>query len=197
MTCSVDRNSVTAGERVNVAAIASSPEGFPLKYIWRANAGQVNGNGANAQFDSTGVAPGTYTIAGRVDDGHGGAADCVADLTVKEPPAKPQSSKFGECDFKKMSSTKVDNVCSRTLDDVVLRLQNDPASKVVLVGYADPTHEANGKIAESRTENVKKYLEKSGINGSRVTTQTAGGVEGADQSNRRVDIIRVPEGASY
>jgi hypothetical protein len=197
MTCSVDRSSVIAGERVNVTATASSPEGFPLTYTWRANGGQVTGSGANVQYDTTGLSPGTYTVTGRVDDGHNGAADCVANVTVNAPPAKPQASKLGECEFKKVASTRVDNVCSRTLDDVALRLQNDPKANVVVVGYADPKQEKKGKVAETRADNVKKYLEKKGISASRVTTQTAAGVAGAEKSNRRAEIIWVPEGATY
>jgi len=108
------------------------------------------------QLDSTGLAPSSYIVSSRLDAGHGGAAGCVAGLSVIQPPAKPQALKFGECGFQKMISTRLDNVCGRTLADVTLRLQNDPKSNVVLVGYADPKHEANGKVAESHAENAKK-----------------------------------------
>lgn len=198
MTCSADRSSVMPGERVNVTADASSPEGFPLEYTWRSNGGRVSGSGSRVQFDTTGLAPGSYTVSGRVSDGHGGAADCVAGVNVEAPPTPPQAKKLGECVFKKVGSTRVDNVCSRLLDDAVLRLQNDPKGSLVLIGYSDPKKEAKGKVAEKRADNAKKYTtKKGGIDPGRVSTREEKGVEGADTANRRVEVFWVPEGAKF
>jgi len=198
MTCSVDRTSVMPGERVNVTADATSPEGFPLEYTWRTNGGQVSGSGSHVQLDTTGLAPGAYTVSSRVSDGHGGAADCTAGVNVEAPPAKAEAIKLGECIFKKVGSTRVDNVCSRLLDDAVLRLQNDPKGSLVIIGYEDPTKETKGNVAEKRTENAKKYTtKKGGIDASRVSIRKENGVQGADTANRRAEIFWVPEGAKF
>jgi len=198
MTCSVDRSSVIAGERVNVTAEATSPEDFPLEYTWRTNGGQVIGSGSRVQLDTTGLAPGAYTVSSRVSDGHGGAADCSAGVNVQAPPAKAEAIKLGECIFKKVGSTRVDNVCSRLLDDAVLRLQNDPKGSLVVIGYEDPTKETKGNVAEKRAENAKKYAtEKGGIDPSRVSIRKEKGVKGADTANRRAEIYWVPEGAKF
>lgn len=202
MSCSVDRNSVMPGEVVSVTGNASSPEGFPLDYTWRSNGGRVSGTGSRVQFDTSGLAPGDYNITGRVTDGHNGAADCVASVHVNAPPVKPQASKLGECIFKP-DSTRVDNKCSKILDDAIVRLQNDPKSTMVLIGYADPDKEKKGKVAETRATNAKTYVTKgkgkgaATIDASRVTTRSENGVAGADSSNRRVEIFQVPEGASF
>ncbi len=198
MTCSVDRSSVMPGERVNVTADAASPEGFPLEYTWRSNGGQVMGSGSRVELDTTGLAPGEYSVSGRVEDGHGGAADCVAGVNVAAPPAKPEAIKLGDCIFKKVDSTRVDNVCSRLLDDAVLRLQNDPKGSLVIIGFSDPKKEAKGNVAEKRAENAKKYTtKKGGIDPSRVSIREEKGVEGADKANRRAEIFWVPEGAKF
>ncbi len=199
LTCSADRSTVLPGEIVNVTAEGSSPEGYPLEYTWRPNAGRVTGSGSRVQFDTTGLAPGSYAVTARATDGHGGAADCVADINVAAPPAKPQAQKIGECIFKKLDSSRVDNVCSRLLDDAVVRLQNDPKSTLVLVGYQDPAKEKTKNLAERRAENAKKYVteKKHNIDPGRVTTRTEAGVAGADTANRRVDVFWLPEGASY
>lgn len=199
LTCSADRSSVMPGEIVNVTADGSSPEGFPLDYTWRSNGGQVKGSGPRVQLDTSGLAPGSYSVTGRVNDGHGGAADCVADIKVVAPPAKPQAVKIGECEFKKIGSSRVDNVCSRLLDDAVVRLQNDPKSTLLLIGYQDPVKEKTPKLAEQRAENAKKYVtdKKHGIDPGRVSTRTEAGVAGADTANRRVEVIWLPEGASF
>jgi outer membrane protein OmpA-like peptidoglycan-associated protein len=197
LSCSVDRGSVMAGERVTVTGNGSSPENFNLTYSWRANAGQVSGNGASVTFDTTGLAPGTYTITGRVDDGHGGAADCQASVTVQQPPPPPQASKINECNFRTLNSSRVDNVCKRVLDDVAVRLQNDPKGTVVIVGYADPKERRADRLATARGNAAVDYLASKGIDKSRISVRPGTGQAGAGAANRRIEIIWVPEGATY
>jgi len=198
LSCSVDRGTVLPGEVVNVTAPGSSPEGFSLDYSWRTSGGRLSGSGPTVQLDTSGLAPGDYSVTARATDGHGGAADCMAGVRVQAPPEKPKAIKLGECIFKP-GSTRVDNKCSRLLDDAVLRLENDPKGTVVLIGYEDPVKEKKGKIAEHRTENAKKYTGKGEHEGlaSRVNTRTGAGVEGADTANRRVEVFWVPEGAVF
>jgi outer membrane protein OmpA-like peptidoglycan-associated protein len=197
MSCSVDRGTVMAGERVSVTATATSPQNFTLTYAWRANAGQVVGTGTTVQFDTTGLAPGSYVITGRADDGHGQAADCTANVSVQQPPAPPQATKINECAFKPAVSARVDNVCKRVLDDVALRLQNEPKGTVVVVGFADPKDKRAAKLSTDRANNAQTYLVGKGIDKSRIVTRAGTGQEGAGAANHRVDIIWVPDGASY
>jgi outer membrane protein OmpA-like peptidoglycan-associated protein len=100
------------------------------------------------------------------------------------------------CDFAP-GSARSDNVCKRNLDDVAVRLQSDPRSKVVLVGYADPKEARAAKLAGERATSGQKYLQDKGVDASRVEVRTAAGEAGAGQENRRVDIVFVPDGASY
>ncbi|HEY2647042.1 MAG TPA: PKD domain-containing protein, partial [Candidatus Acidoferrales bacterium] len=196
ITCSTDRNSVFAGERVHISTNASDPDGDPLTYTWRANSGRIVGNGASVDFDSTGLAPGNYTITVRVDDGRGGAADCSSTVEVKAVPPPPQASKISDCAFGKPLSTRIDNVCKRILDDVALRLQNEPKGSAVIIGYSDPKERKPEKIAGDRSASAVKYLGEKGIDASRITTRTGAGQTGAT-GNRRIDVIWVPEGATY
>jgi outer membrane protein OmpA-like peptidoglycan-associated protein len=196
ITCSADRSSVFAGEKVHITTNASDPDGDPLTYSWRANAGQVVGSGAAVDFDTSGLAPGNYTVTVRVDDGRGGAADCSSTVEVKPVPPPPQASKISDCAFGKPLSTRIDNVCKRILDDVALRLQNEPRGSAVIIGYSDPKEAKPAKIAGDRATNGVKYLGEKGIDASRVTTRTGSGQAGATD-NRRIDVIWVPEGATY
>jgi outer membrane protein OmpA-like peptidoglycan-associated protein len=108
------------------------------------------------------------------------------------------ASKLNGCDFKPASSPRVDNVCKRILDDVGLRLQNEPKGTVVIVGFADPKPAArSAKLAKDRGDNAAKYLTDKGVDASRVTTRAGAGQEGAGQANSHIDIIWVPEGATY
>jgi len=196
ITCSADRSSVFAGEKVHITTNAVSPDADPLTYTWHANAGQIVGNGAAVDFDTSGLAPGNYTVTVRVENGFGGAADCSSTVEVKAVPPPPQASKISDCAFGKPLSTRIDNVCKRILDDVALRLQNEPRGSAVIIGYSDPKESKPEKIAGDRATNAVKYLGEKGIDASRVTTRTGAGQAGASD-NRRIDVIWVPEGATY
>jgi outer membrane protein OmpA-like peptidoglycan-associated protein len=196
LSCSVDRSTVIAGERVRIHGEGYDPDGDPLTYTWRTTGGQILGSGPTVQLDTSGLAPGRYTVSGRVDDGRGGAADCAVEVNIQAPPPQPQSSKLNECLFRP-SSARVDNVCKRILDDVALRLQNEPKARVVILGYADPKERRHSKLASERAEAARNYLGEKGIAASRIDTRAATRQAGAGKENRRIDIIWVPEGASY
>ena len=196
LTCSVDRSSVLVGERVRITGQGSDADGDQLTYTWRANAGQIVGSGASVQFDTSGLGPGRYTVTGRVDDGRGGAADCTVTVGVEAPPPPPTASKLNECFFR-AGSARVDNVCKRILDDVALRMQNDPRARVVIVGYADPKESRPDRLARQRGDAAMKYVGGKGIATTRIDVRTAGGQVGAGKQNRRIDVVWVPEGATY
>jgi outer membrane protein OmpA-like peptidoglycan-associated protein len=196
LTCSADRTSVITGERIRITGTGSDPDGETLNYSWRTNGGQIVGSGQNVHLDTTGLAPGSYRVTGRVEDPRGAAADCSVDVSVNPPPAKPQASKISECFFR-AGSARVDNVCKRVMDDVAVRMQNEPRARVVLIGYADPKEPRAAKLGQSRADESKKYLVSKGIDAGRIDTRSAGGQAGATKENRRVDVIFVPEGATY
>lgn len=201
MSCSVDRARVSAGETVTVTAAANDQSGTALTYQWQANGGQLSGSGASVELDTTGLAAGNYTITGRVENAKGGAADCKASVAVEVPPPPPQASKINQCYFK-FRSARIDNVCKRILDDVAVRLQTDPKAKIVVIGYATPRRGSSqrlaDKVAKDRAGNAKMYLsEKKGVDISRIETRTGAGAAKAGKENRRMDIVLVPDGASY
>ncbi len=197
ISCSADRSSVFIGEKVHITANASDPDGDTLTFTWQTNGGQIVGTGSAVDLDTTGAAAGNYTVTGRVDDGRGGAADCTVAVEAKTVPPPPQASKLSECLFSPAGSPRVDNVCKRILDDVALRLQNDPHASAVIVGYSDPKEMHADKLATLRAQNAVKYLGEKGIDASRITTRAGTGTKDAGKENRRIDVIWVPEGATY
>src|SRR3984893_7840300 len=137
MSCTANPSTVNAGERPTITAVVNDSSGTPITYTWQANAGQIIGTGESVQLDTSGLSPGTYTVTGRAENGVHSACDCSTTVTVQAPPPAPEASKISECLYA-LNSARADNVCKRTLDDVVVRLQSDAKAKIVLVGSAGP-----------------------------------------------------------
>jgi hypothetical protein len=199
ISCAAERSPILAGERVNINATASDPDGDPLTYSYTSTGGQVSGAGATASFDSTGLAPGSYTVSGKVDDGRGGSASCSTNVDVQAPAPPPQATKVGTCGYRTAGASRVDNECKRILDDVALRLKNEPNAKLVVVGFADAKEPKAAKLAQLRADLARKYLGEKGIDASRITTRTgtASTEKGMEKENRHIDAVFVPEGATY
>ena len=199
ISCAPERNPIISGERVNIISTASDPDGDPITYSYSASGGQISGNGPTAVFDSTGLSAGSYTITCTADDGQGGRTSATTTVDVQQPAPPPQASKVGDCGYTKVGAGRFDNACKRVGDDVALRLKNEPNSRVVIVGYADPKEPRPAKLAETRADGAKKYLGEKGIDASRIDTRvgTASTEKGSEKDNRRVDFIFVPEGATY
>jgi len=106
------------------------------------------------------------------------------------------ASKINECMFGTAMSARVDNVCKRILDDVGVRLQNEPKATTMIIGYSDPKERKPDATANERAKNAAKYLSDKGLDTNRIKTRTGTGQAGAGQ-NRRVEVIWIPEGATY
>ena len=145
-------------------------------------------------MSTAGVNPGTCTATVRVQDNHGGAADASKGVNIQAPPPPPQASKINTCDFMPAASSRVDNVCKRILDDVALRMQNEPRATIVVIGYAASGRNSE-RIATDRAEHTADYLAGKGVDRSRISTRP--GTAQVGESSSRIDIIWVPEGATY
>ncbi len=84
---------VQAGEPVSVTI---TPSGFNPKhtvtYEWKSTGGKVAGKETTASIDTTGLAPGNYSVTGTATDPkqkQNNVASCNASFTVNEPPKHP------------------------------------------------------------------------------------------------------------
>ena len=79
---------VCAGDKVALSASAADPDGDTLLYKWSATGGRFTSDGGTGNtFDTTGLAPGEYTITVEVDDGCGCVAFDSKTITVTSCPA--------------------------------------------------------------------------------------------------------------
>jgi outer membrane protein OmpA-like peptidoglycan-associated protein len=91
--CSLQPTEVMAGEPVTATVNTTNfnPK-HTLTYNWTGTGGKVQGKQTSATVDTTGLAPGSYTVTARVADPKmkkGGEVSCNASFTVKEPPKHP------------------------------------------------------------------------------------------------------------
>jgi outer membrane protein OmpA-like peptidoglycan-associated protein len=92
-SCTLDPSEIMAGEpAVATAAVNNFNPRHTLNYTWTSTGGEITGKGSTASINSNGVASGRYTIRAHVSDPRamrGGETNCMATLTVKEPPTNP------------------------------------------------------------------------------------------------------------
>ncbi len=204
VSCSSERPEILPGERVNLRATASDPEGDPMTYTWSATAGRVTGTGMTATFDFAGTTPpSNATITVSVADGHGNNASCDTAVRLREPARQAEAVSCIAGGFSRNASL-VGNLDKACLDDVAQRLNADPRARVIIIGHSD-SRESSADVAQRRADAVMDYLVRErSIEGSRISTRSAAatvplgsGTDAAAQAgNRRVEVWFVPEGVT-
>lgn len=92
-------------------------------------------------------------------------------------------------------SARLSNIAKAKLDEVALRMKQDPDARALVIGYTDPSGsaDANQRISEQRAQAVKNYLvTRHGIDPSRIRTEGRGSAEStgnAEQDRRAVVIL--------
>ncbi len=88
VTCSADATSVHPGTVVHITS-SVTPLGLPYTYTWTTSGGSLTPAGSQAQLDTTGLAPGMYTVTVTVDNGQGGTGTCSVQVEISELPKHP------------------------------------------------------------------------------------------------------------
>ncbi len=206
ISCRAERTTVRVGESVRLFADVNDPDGDDVTVTWDTQAGSINPRqGETVTWSSQGVRPGRGPIVARVSDGYGGIADCALTVTVEAAPPPPQPTvlTFGCSEFPS-GNTRIDNRCKAILDDVALQLRQNPRATAVITGHSDSagSDDVNNTMSQERADNAEAYLvDTHGIDGSRITTASAGSsepiadnatVEGRLQNRRIVVVVTIP-----
>jgi outer membrane protein OmpA-like peptidoglycan-associated protein len=197
MSCTASPSSVQAGASVNVSCSCSSPDGVSVNVSnWTSTGGTVSGSGSTATLSTNGAAPGAITVTATCTDSRGLTGQASTQATVENPPPPPpKAAKLSQCDFpNEKKPWRVDNTCKAILDDVAKNLQQNPDSKLVIVGNADPK-ERRKNLAGERAADSKFYLTegeaKQGIDASRIEVRTGSG------GTKTAEYWIVPSGATF
>ena len=213
--CSASPSTVHPGDPVTISVQGSSPDVSRIqdrKFSTSAGAvkdSQTRAGSQPGQFstvatlDTTGVQPGPISVTVGITDVHGLSGSCVATANVEALPLPPveviKESLVSDCQFKNQKKlARIDNECKATLDDVALRLQQQPNGKLVVVGYAEEEEEVAVTDVESlRAFNAKTYLTggeaKQQIDSNRIEVRKGAA---RDQGSKAVFYF-VPEGGTF
>jgi outer membrane protein OmpA-like peptidoglycan-associated protein len=91
-------------------------------------------------------------------------------------------------------SARLSNIAKAKLDEVALKMKQDPDLRAQVIGYTDAggSADANQRMSEQRAQAVKNYLvTRHGIDPSRITTEGRGSSEstGDPEQDRRAVVI--------
>jgi outer membrane protein OmpA-like peptidoglycan-associated protein len=192
--CLTTTMDVASGGSIDLKARASDPDGDKLTYTWSSTGGTVTGNGEAATFNASGAKAGSYTVTVTVDDGRGGKASCTMTVNVSERLSITRE----DCGYFAPGKFRVDNCAKAILDDLAVRMKNDPKLRANVIGYTDDSRieRSRKNLGETRAKAMAEYLEKQGVEESRITI-TNGGTNNpvsdkktvaGQKLNRRVEI---------
>lgn len=189
ITCNAAPATVRVGEASSITCEATSPDGRPVSIAFVANGGKLSSNRNQATLETAETSAGPIAVRATAFDDRQLSASAITTVNVEaSTPPVPTAQKLTSLDFKP-NSAYVDNRSKAILDDVALKLQQDPNSTAVLAGAAqdpEPT-----RLANQRASNAMTYLTKSkGIDGQRLQVKTG------TSSGRVVDIWSLPQGAN-
>ena len=197
ISCSANPSMVQAGTYSTISCTCTSPDNVAVTVGgWTSSGGSISGGGTSATLNTTGASSGPISIGATCTDSRGLTASTRSSVTVENPPPPPpQATKVNECAYpNEKNPWRVDNTCKAELDDVALKLQQDPDAKLVVVGNAGP-EERRKNLAAERAVDVKFYISggeaKQNIDPSRIETRT--GNAGTATSEQWI----VPAGATF
>ncbi len=191
ISCTAMPASVIVGGTSTITCQASSRDNRPLSITFVTNGGKLSSSRNQATLDTTDTGPGPISVRATVYDDRQLSSAATTTINVEAPPAAPVAptpQKVSQLEFK-VNSAYVNNRSKAILDDLALKLQQDPTSTAVLYGAADAGE--SPRLSTQRAENAKIYLTKSkGIDPQRIQTKPG------TTPGRTVDLWTVPPGAT-
>lgn len=185
---SLSKSDVFAGESITATAQGNDPDGDPITYAWNVGGTARSERGASITINTSGLAGGKHQVSVTASDDRGGSGNATQTFAVKEK------------EIILVNQTRLDNVAKAQLDEVAVKLQQNPQLRVVATGYTDDrgSEENNIKYGQRRADSVKKYLvDEHQIADSRIETKSGGEsnpvadnttAEGRKE-NRRVEVV--------
>ena len=213
INCSADRREVPAGDTVEITAVANDPDDDPVSFSWNASAGRIAGSGPSVRFQTAGLAPGSYAVTGRADDGRRGTADCTIDVDARavQPQVPPEQAELEtrlalHSIYFPTARPTVANPSGGLVEsqrDILLSLASDfnryltfkPGSHLILEGHADERGSVrfNQDLTERRVARAKGFLVEHGVPAGNIETRALGKQENLDAQQVKLQMEQNPE----
>jgi hypothetical protein len=204
VTCDIraSSSSVEVGQRVTFSATATGADG--PSYTWSTSGGTLSStSGAEVTLDTTGMAAGSVTVTVNVGttktrcDQPCPGGSCSATVTVAPLiiPEKPKPISPCGPIFFPFNSARINNEHKACLDEIALKMQQDPRASLVIDGHRDSSERVG--ISLTRANNARDYLvNEKGVDSARITVRNYGDTcphdSGDPNLNRRVEFWIVP-----
>ncbi|MEW6126026.1 MAG: OmpA family protein [Acidobacteriota bacterium] len=199
-------SSVNPGEPVTLRATATGGGNFT--FSWSATGGRLSAStGSEVTIDTAGLSEGTYTVTVNVAtdktrcDQPCPGSSCTTSFSVKALPPPEVVRPLVPCGpiFFKFNSARINNEHKACLDEIALRLQQDPRAALVIDGHRDSSERVG--ISLTRANNARDYLvNEKGVDAARITVRNYGDTCAHDSGdmnlNRRVEFYIVPAGSN-
>jgi outer membrane protein OmpA-like peptidoglycan-associated protein len=166
-----------------------SADNRPINITYVANGGKLSSNRNQATLDTADTGPGPIAVRATAFDDRQLSASTVVTVNVEAAAAAvPTAQKLMELDYNP-NSGYVDNRSKAVLDDVALKLQQDPNLTAVLSGSADAGEPHS--MGLQRAQNAMAYLTKfKGIDPQRIQ------VKAGTDAGRKVEVWTMPAGTA-
>jgi peptidoglycan-associated lipoprotein len=187
IVCSPTPASVRSGESATISCNATSPDNHPVRVQFSTSAGKLASSGNRATLDTAQAGAGPIQVRAVATDDRDLSASTTATVNVEPAALAPATvQKATDLQFTP-ASARVDNTSKAVLDDVALKLRQDPGATVVLTGGAEGSEPS--RLGLERAEKARDYLIAKGIDAARIK------VTSGSQKSRTVEIWIVPVGA--
>ena len=162
---SLSRREVFAGEALTASLSATDPDGDRLSYSWRVDGGSRPATGSALSINTTGFAGGSHAVTASAQDDRGGTCSASATFRVIEKI------------IIQMDGSRPDNVAKAQLDEIALKMQQNPSLRAMITGHTDDrgSESGNERMGLRRAKALKAYLVKErGVDPDRIETRSAG-----------------------
>jgi len=204
VTCDIraSASSVEVNQRVTLSANATGADG--ATFTWSTTGGTLSStSGAEVTLDTTGMSAGTVTVSlsvgtsrTRCDQPCPGGS-CSTSITVTSTPVITPPPPLSPCGpiFFPFNSARINNEHKACLDEIALKMQQDPRASLVVDGHRDSSERVG--ISLTRGNNARDYLvNEKGVDSARITVRNFGDTcphdSGDPNLNRRVEFWIVP-----
>jgi OmpA family protein len=204
VTCDIraSSSSVNIGDRVTFSATATGADG--PSYTWSTSGGTLSStSGPEVTLDTTGMGAGSVTVTLNVGTTKsrcdqpcpGGSCSATVSVAALIPP--PKVMPISPCGpiFFPFNSARINNEHKACLDEIALKLQQNPRDSLIVDGHRDSSERVG--ISLTRANNARDYLvNEKGVDAARITVRNFGDTcphdSGDPNLNRRVEFWIVP-----